>query len=1319
MKFTMKLNFFFTFFFVLVFQHIAANNRYYFSGQLTCNLISDICQDSQDYIWISTEYGLNKFDGNHFTHYLNSEGDPSSLIDNSVRKLYVDKEKRLWICCSRGVQYYIPEEDAFYTLSFKENEVPHIMDIIQLESGEIWLLDSRKGLFEVDKENQLATKMNRYATVEVPPNSVFIYQDMKQRFWVGTSDNGLWMYDPTSSLVKHYGADVLYHNWMGSILEDQEGTLFVSTSVGVLRWDEDSDRFVRLQFEGKRPFRPHLRATNEGGVYVTTYGDGIFYVDKQADKVLSLTYQQGSLESVESAKISAMLEDRQGNLWIGSFQRGLLYISDTPNLFTYWGLDKMGLSERGALTTLYVDKDENVWGAIDGNGIFMLDGNGNVVKEYMQRETIISLFEDSNGGFWAGSYSNGMAYLDRKSGAYTYIPSLTTNRVKCIAEDKQKNIYVALMGRGLRSYRISDRQERTLGFQTGKQETTICNQYLNVLMHDSDSLLWIGHYSGIDCYNTETDRVLTLDLDSTLRTSFTYALLEDSKKNIWIGTNKGLFNYNKVDGSFTQYTMKDGLCHDVVCGLAMDSEGNIWCSTFQGLSKLTIENQGFVNYYLGNGLENKEYSRGIYAQTKSGVLLFGSNEGITHFVPSALTTTQFNKELTLTRMVVGGKKVTQQTRSGGKPIIEGLLEEAAFIRLSYLDNTFTLCFSTLDYREPENLSYEYRLLTTADEKWLSTMPGVNQVTFNHLSPGKYRLEVRTVENGIYTPTRTIDLLITPPWYRSAWAYVLYTFISISLLVLLFWVLRRKRRDEINEAKLRFFINMSHEFRSPITLIISPLESLLKQEYDTNTMRSLRGMYKNANRMMSLVNQLLDIRKIDKGQMRISCSETNLVDFTKEICSIYDYQAQKKQINLSFEAVQEHIPVWIDKNHFDKIVVNLLSNAFKFVPDGGEIAVKLSIGQNPSGKFPLKEYVEITVTDSGTGINEKQLKKIFERFYQGDSLIGYGIGLNLSRMLVELHRGVIFAANRIDATGSIFTVHIPLGNAHLTKEEILLDAVEPQIDSSNKLALVEKPEKRSYVRKKTNYKVLVVDDDEEICNFLQTELSESYRVLICNNGMDALQTAQSKLPDLIISDVVMPELDGLTLLKRLKSDAVTSHIPIILLTSEVGHNARIKGFDKGADAYVGKPFNLEELEVRIASLIANRTRLKGKFTGAQEQEDKLNRITVKSNDDVLIERIMKVINEQLSNSDFNVAMLADEVGLSRVQLHRRMKELTGISSADFIRNIRMKQAATLLRSGGVNVSQVSYMVGFSNNAHFSTAFKKYFGMSPSEYSNAEQ
>ena len=484
---------------------------------------------------------------------------------------------------------------------------------------------------------------------------------------------------------------------------------------------------------------------------------------------------------------------------------------------------------------------------------------------------------------------------------------------------------------------------------------------------------------------------------------------------------------------------------------------------------------------------------------------------------------------------------------------------------------------------------------------------------------------------------------------------------------------------------------------------------------------LRLMQKNANRIINLMNQLLDMRKIEKGQLNIHCVETDMVDYIKELISLFTYQAEKRNINLCFDYEQEELPAWIDPNNFDKVLVNLLSNAFKYTPDGGEIKISLREKVNELTVGDLQHFIEIEVIDSGSGIDANRLEKIFERFYQAPSngsngSIGFGIGLNLCRMIVKLHHGTIHASNRQDAQGSCFIIRIPYGKDHLKKSE-LADSdskTNPRVPSVLELSheIEEDMAKTKY--HKTNYRIVIVDDDDEILRFLQAELGSQHKVYVCRNGKEGLQVILKQQPDIIISDVVMPEMDGISLLKAIRSNPNVSHIPFILLTSKAEYKDRIEGLSKGADVYLGKPFVVEELKVHIKNLIETRLLLKGMFSGVRDQEGKIDMAENKSGDERLMERVMNVMNKFLDDSEFNVEMLAREVGLSRVQLHRKMKDITGVSTSVFIRNLRMKKAATLLQEGKLNISEIADAVGFDNQANFATVFKKFYGTSPSEY-----
>ena len=707
-------------------------------------------------------------------------------------------------------------------------------------------------------------------------------------------------------------------------------------------------------------------------------------------------------------------------------------------------------------------------------------------------------------------------------------------------------------------------------------------------------------------------------------------------------------------------------------------------STAQGIWCYDSKAKSFFSFEKGNGLLTKEYLAGVVGSTSDGVICYGNSEGLTYFRPSQVKNyDEKTSAIYLSGVLLDGKMA---------PFIGDNLSVPSDFK------SIVLSFSQLDYQSVGNIVFQYRI---NGGKWISNAAGDNSFNFTGLSYGHYRIEVRTYCNGKYSIyNKVIKLNVLAPWYLTVWAKLIYLILVLGFMAAVIFIYLHKKKRDLEEAKMQFLINATHDIRSPLTLIMEPLKKLKErlgnaEEYHED----IDTMDRNAQRLLTLVNQILDKRRLDKHQMKLSCRETNLVEFSRGLVSLFTYNANLRGINIRLEMPETPVNAWIDRNKLDKAIANLLSNAFKYTPNGGEIIFRIE---------KQDKKVLLYVIDSGKGLGKNDdAKTLFERFYQGKNsadmhLGGSGIGLNLCRSIVRLHGGDVTARNREDGTsGACFIIELPLGKEHLKNNQIYSDNGKTK-----------KKQQRDAASR--NCKILLVDDDIEICRYLKSELSDWYRFVICNNGKEALNQLFSDDFDLVISDVVMPEMDGITLLKNIKGNANISHVPVIMLTSKSEISDRLEGIKLGADAYLAKPFSLEELHLTIDNLIDNVRRLKGKFSGALKQDDKVEKIEVKGNDEELMERIMKVVNENMSDSDFNVEKMCDEVGVSRTQLHRKLKEMTGVPTSEFLRNIRLNEAARLIREHKINITQVSYMVGFANNSHFSTAFKKYFGMSPTEY-----
>ena len=1263
--------------------------HFYNSDQLSSNHITSICQDKLGFIWISTEYGLNRFDGVNFSYYYADDNTSQPLLNNNCRKVFCDSEGQVWVISYNGIQRYDRLSSSFPIVKIDIEEQLYPTDILEMSDGRLLVLTTKKGLYLIDKENMQATPWNEANNLHIDEAATCMYIDSRERIWICSDKTGLTQLDVKSKKFEHFDFPQLGSNGVNAVCEDNKGRIVVLSRAKTLLYEEASKTLREIE-SSPNLYRRTLFKSHEGKVLLASYGNGMFEVDIDTNQLIP-TFQQ-TVEGVTLAtqSIQAYYEDAQQNKWIGCLRTGVAFLTSHRQPFTYYNMHNLPNDNGGVLSLLTYYKGRFILGQ-ENNGLAEISLDGQILGRHFPGEYIISYQETATNDIWIGTYGRGASFSKGGQATLIKIDSLNGKRIKDFAIDKNGILYMAVFDYGILGFNSTTREPVPFKME-------LHNSYPNKLFIDSHGWLWIGHYNGIDVYNTQTKQMVDVPVDSILRPTHTFAITESKDGLVWVGTNKGLFCYDRQKKQWKHLDKDDGLCNEIVCGIVEDDNGNLWISTHHGLSHLLRQKGQFINYYKGSGLEVSSYTRGIYGKTPDGMIYFGNDRGITHFYPSDVSNTGFDKGLQLTGLLVAGREIGT---------------DGEHIRLDYEDNTFTLRFSTMDYRETGNLQYEYRFADEREGVWHQLPPGMNEIILSHLRFGHHQLLVRVQENGSYSPVKEIDIRITPPWYRSWWAYTLYALLITFIIYSIFQNVKHKQQADMNEEKIKFFVDLSHELRSPLTLIKSPLDTLLNKEYDQQTNRALRNMSRNTDRLLAVVNQILSIRKIEKGQMKLHYTETSLTDFLSAICSHFDYLAEKRNVKLTFQSEDVALKGWIDREWFDKVISNLLSNAMKYVETGGEIVVALR--QTDSNAV-------ITVTDNGPGIDEEQLKRVFERFYQSSARpksgqIGYGIGLNLAYKITRLHGGNITAANRTDVEhGTVMSVMIPLGNSHLPKEQLVDESYFADIAKMESPVLTTDKEKQQRTRKKTTYRIAVVDDDEEIRDFLRTELGASYYVNTYCDGKQALEAIVSDVPDLVISDIVMPEMDGFTLLKRLKNNTKTSHIPIVLLTSRNEQKLRVEGLEQGADAYIDKPFNIEELEARVTGLIENRNRLRGKYMGVQEQTDTVKQIELTGINEEMMKKVMEAINEHLDDSDFNVEALADIIGMSRAQLHRRVKEATGITVGEFIRNLRLQQAARMLEKGDNTVQQVAWAVGFSNPTHFSAAFKRYFGVSPMEYMN---
>lgn len=1282
----------------------AVTSRFYDSKQLSSTLVTSIVQDGRGYIWMATEYGLNKYDGVRYTQYFHEDDDTTSLASNNVKRLFVDKEGRLWLAVSASVQLYSPQGNGFSTVNFipADDDISP-RDFFQDKDGKLYVLTSLCGLYQIDIQKMQATPVSSISKYLKGDEAYDVLKDNQNRIWV-RAKNQVYLF---GKHVKTFFANATDFGDKICCLSMEKGKMYAFSHNHVFVFDEASQHFHTC-FDLHVGMSPIFTYKNQKGeVILTVDKKGIYKVDFQSKSVQEIKYTQESSIDLSQSQISAFLEDNAHQTWIGCLQKGVYSLRRDDYPFHY-----MPLSNDEGVGCLFSDSQGKFYVGKGYDGLQAMGKEGLEGRIMLSGSKVLSVCEITPDKWWVGVRDGGAYIVNPKSGVQKKVGLTNFGRVKDIVQDQQGNVYVVMFMNNVKKLTADGTQE--LPMCNGRFQ--LSNKFVNTLFADSKNRIWMGSYYGFDVYDATHDRQLNIPMDSTLRKATIYSFDESKDGTIWMATNAGLYAYHPHDSSFKRYTTEDGLPNNNVCKVVDTHDGNLWVSTYRGLGRLQMASGKWQCYYNGNGLQYANYQRGVGCRSKTGEVCFANDNGFVSFMPKNVVNKNFVKGIILTGVLLKDKQVSARDKSGGSYIMGDAVEDAKSLTFSYDDNTFTLQFSTMDYRDLENVVYEYRFTDEKKGVWHASQQGNSSLTFTHLTWGKHVLQVRAKDSGAISQVKKITIHILPPWYASWWAYLLYILV-IAALGYLLWRNYMDKQEVINkENKIRLFVDLSHEFRSPLTLIKSPLDTMLKRNYDAETMRGLNNIKRNTDRLLGLVNQILSIRKIEKGQMKLHFAQVDMVTFVEDILANFEYAAEKKGITLKFVHTEDVVMTWLDCAQFDKVVNNLVSNAFKYVEKDGEICVSLHTETLRS----QRQYAVLKVRDTGPGIDEAQINQIFERFFQTSSnshgQLGFGIGLNLTRQLVKLHRGKIEVHNRQDTHGAEFAVFLPMDTEGLP-ESSRVDAAYFQEDA--KVAVSEKQElleetAEPVAKRKTNHKVVVVDDDEQMLKFLQEELSYIYHVKAFNNGAEALEYVTREPCDLVVTDVKMPEMDGFTLLKRIKSNTKTSHIPVVLLTSEVEHKSRMTGFEQGADAYVDKPFDMDELEARVASLIANRLRVKGKFSGVQEQKGVIEDIQMKGNNEQLMERIMSVTKERLTDPDFNVEALASDVGISRVQLHRKVKELMGITVGDFIRNLRLQQAARLLQQGDLNISQITYAVGLANPTHFSAAFKRYFGVSPKQY-----
>lgn len=1325
---------------------------------LSSNLVNHILCDKSGVMWISTDYGVNRLDAAKNRTYLNTEGGA-----NSFNYGFEDSKHRLWFCGTDNV--YLLDKSLgtlspvpTFTSSGDRLSVRSSM-IMERKDGTILVCSSGHGVLRlIEKDGKM--QFQQYSILSGKPleakaASYFVshlYEDKDGNLWV-CSDKGVHVIRNGKMITVPCGEPNKYGHY-SFIKYSKDGNIWCGNHVGGV-WRINPKTLETVEVPGFSNIAVESIVTNHSNeVLIGTNGNGMWQINS---KTLVAEQIKISIANVTDNRINihALEDDMYDNLWIGCYQKGVVVLPKQEHRFSYLGPSNASANiiGNGCVMSFGKDATGRVWVAGDGDGLYAVSGMTS--QHYAPSETmpttVMTQYTDSRGRIWLGTWLQGLWVMEPSTGKAhkVNLPIRDGNSysVFALTQDRMGRLWIGTLGDGL--YRLNiDTGDLFVapkvksGIDYRAQLNIVPNNWINDFALGPKDVLFVATCDGVGAINMMTNDCLkTFKGNNRLFAGMNVNTVCYSKDNrLWVGSNSGLYCVDMKTLDIRHFTKDDGLLGNIVQSIVDTGDGTLWISNNAGVSQLHLKDNRIVNYSSHNGMFGNEFSRNAAIVMPSGVVWFGGTEGVSFFNPKNVTRPGGKTRFFVTDLYVNGQSVLLSTESGGKPIITEDIMTAKEINLDYSDNTFTLEFSTLNYMSNDALLYEYRI---DDGQWQILPVGTNSVTFSNMESGSHELVIRALQQGQYSDERVIKLYVRAPWYATWWAYILYILLAVMLVIAAMNRLRQKhindintlklrQQEEMNEAKTQFFTNISHEIRTPMTLVISPLQRLIATDKNAERQTAYQRMLLNAQRILLLVNQMLDVNKIDKGLMQLYFREVEMTPYIEKIVNSFCDLGETKKMEFVFESQARNLKAWIDPMNFEKVLINLLGNSFKYTPENGRVKVLLTATD--------RDYT-IRVEDNGSGLDESQIKHIFDRFYQmknetnrfgqmmsnGTTVIhGTGIGLNLTHSLVEMHHGTITCANNGDGQpGCHFIITLPLGRGHLKENEIstvpqgqekptAAPMPKPAVDVDDATTTVTKP--------RTRKRILIVEDDPEISRYLSEEMSRDFVVTVCENGKDALDIlhkANSKI-ELVISDVMMPVMDGLEMLRQIRQNTSINSMPVIMLSALSTDQDSIDGLQNGADAYIPKPYNIEVVRTTAKNLIQRQSQLRNIYNGSQSPTIQ-SKIKVMSPDEKLMQRIMKVIIANLDNPDLGNELITREVGISRVHLYRKLKELTNLSLRDFIRNIRLTEAARLLGEQKQSIAEIAQSTGFENVSYFTVVFKQKYGVPPSQYhpENAEK
>ena len=1349
---------------ILKFKHITDDQG------LSNTSVECILQDNRGFIWFGTLDGLNRYDGYKITVYNNDPKDTGSISDNTIRCIYEDHKHRLWVGTSNGLNLFDQNTDKFirYKHSTRVNSISNnkINDIYEDAAHNLWIATAGGGLNLYDAEKNTfthfvhqANRVNSLSSNEV--NSVC--GDKKGNLWVATN-NGLNLFNPKNNTFRLYQnltgkgeANNGDYNNIQQVRSDHQNNLWmIINDHGLVYFDPAKNIVKHFTHQDNSPnsigsdILRDILVDHAGKIWIGGVNAGLNLYDEKNDVFFNYHHEPDNNTSLSQKSVRCTYEDKQGNLWVGTLRGGVnLY---TPQLGRF-KLYKQTVSAVSLsyddIRSFHQDKSGNIWIGADGGGLDLFNEAAGTFKHYrhdpnnpssISSSAIISITGDSDDNLWVSTWNGGLNLFNPKTGIFKHYKhsatdknSISSDFVRKAFEDSEHNMWIATDVGGVNMF---DRKTQYFSrfIQGSQNKTRLWGNNIIDINEDHHKNIWfLTLDSGVNCYNLATKHFshYLYNKEETADIAFAFT---DSKDRFWIG-KKGLYLFDRVRDRFIPYTNLAGLDNEYIKGILEDGHGNLWISTSNGITKFNPDTREFKKFNIGDGLQGLEFEVSSCMKAKNGELFFGGVNGFNVFYPDNIKLNSVIPPVYLTDFEISNKSVIV----GGKD--SPLQTDIGSTRDIYLDHNqsaFSFLFSALNYVVPENNQYMYKL-DNFDKNWIRAGTE-RKASYTNIDPGDYTFRVKASNNdGQWNEKGTeVKVHITPPYWSTWWfRSVIFILLCGCAWVILYFrrafelrLLEERKSEEMHQIQLQFFTNISHEFRTPLSLILGPLEKITHETSQTKISHYYNTIHRNANRLMSLINELMDFRKVESGALKLKVRNADLNDFLTNIVEEFRDLSASKKIELAISDPEKLENSWFDSMLLEKIILNLLNNAFKYTGENGQIEVKVFYSMDefaPSFENELviknaqraENYFYILVKDNGIGISKESISHLFERYYRiASAHLGSGVGLAFVKSLTVLHKGDIYVYSDRNK-GTEIIIGLPYGIDNYNEDEkwtevykeggISLESPAPNIITRS---IIEEPVLNGHDENLLKPRILLVDDNNELRDFLKGALNAQYEILEATDGNSGLKTLGQEYVDLIISDIMMPGMNGIDFCKAVKNDFETSHIPFILLTAKDALESKIEGAESGADIYLSKPVSINLLLLNIRNIFEQQQKQKDRYLNDYYAEAK--GLVNSSKDKEFMDRLIQIIESQLVNPELDVEFLCNEIYMSKTKLYQKIKSITGQSIAEFVRTFRLKKAIQIMTHEDVLLTEVTYRVGFLDASYFSRVFKKEYGKTPTQF-----